>query len=84
MSLSRLDKFGTKFDKWAKGNKVDAKPSWKIVQLLSNQLGIKMNYHMAEDIFEEMSKSINEFKHLDYDKIGESGVQLKIKVNELV
>jgi hypothetical protein len=29
---------------------------------------------MAEDVFVEMGKSISEFKDLDYDAIGESGV----------
>lgn len=77
MMLSRLDKFGTKFDRWAEKNKHDAKSTWKILVLLANEMGGKMKFEMAEDVFEEMTKSIEAFKGLDYDKIGELGIQLK-------
>ncbi len=73
MSMSRLDKFGTKFDAWASGHRVEAKPSWEILSMLSQKLGGKMNYEMAEDIFDEIASSNNEFKSLDYDVLGENG-----------
>ncbi|HSD62395.1 MAG TPA: molybdopterin-dependent oxidoreductase [Ignavibacteriaceae bacterium] len=79
MELSRLDKFGTQFDRWAEKNKHDARSTWKILVMLANELGSKMKFEMAEDVFEEMSKTIEAFKGLDYDKIGETGVQLKVK-----
>jgi len=74
MSMSRLDKFGTKFDSWASGKKCDARSTWKILVSLSNAFGIKMKFNMAEDVFTEMSKTINEFKGLNYDDIGENGI----------
>ncbi len=79
MNMSRWDKFGTKFDRWMQGHKFNAKPSWKIISEISNQLGGKTKYEMAEDVFADISRSIDAFKGLDYDVIGELGVQLKIK-----
>lgn len=86
MSMSRLDKFGTKYDSWASGKRVNAKPSWRLLSLLSQKLGGKMNYQMAEDIFDDLVKSNKEFAGLDYDLIGEKGVQLESfkKVKETV
>jgi NADH-quinone oxidoreductase subunit G len=40
-------------------------------------MGNKLKFDMAEDVFEEMTKSIEAFKGLDYDDVGELGVQLK-------
>ncbi len=81
MSQSRLDKFGTRFDRWAQGNKRDAKSAWKIISSLSNTMGYKMKYNSGEDLFEEIAKSIQAFKGIDYDDIGESGSKLKIEVS---
>ncbi len=81
MEMSRLDKFGTRFDRWAKGNKHDARSTWKIIAGLSNALGNKMKFNMAEDVFEDMAKNIDAFKGLDYDVIGENGALVKNEVN---
>jgi NADH-quinone oxidoreductase subunit G len=82
MNMSRWDKFGTKFDRWNQGKKYNSKPAWKIISAISNQLGSKMKYEMAEEVFAEISRSVNAFKNLDYDKIGESGIQV-LKSGEL-
>jgi len=79
MEMSRWDKFGTKFDRWMQGRKFNSKPSWKILSLIFNQLGSKYKYNMAEEVFNDISNSVEEFRGLDYDIIGISGVQLKIK-----
>ncbi len=80
MAMSRLDRFGTKYDRWAKGNKRDAKSTWKIITVLANAMGQKFKYKMAEEVFDEISKSIDAFKGLDYDVIGELGAELKVKL----
>lgn len=80
MELSRLDKFGTKFDRWAEKNKRDAKSSWKIITVLANELGYKMKYNLAEEVFNDLAKVYEEFKGLDYDVVGESGAKLKMKM----
>ena len=77
MSMSRLDKFGTQYDSWASGNRVDAQPSWKLISMLSQKLGGKINYQTAEDVFDDLVKSNKEFSGLDYDLIGEKGTQLE-------
>ncbi len=77
MTMSRLDKFGTKFDRWAQGKHFDARSSWKIIAGLASAMGNKFKYQMAEDVFIEFANSNEAFKGLDYDQLGELGVQLK-------
>ena len=75
--MSRLDKFGTSFDRWARGTKHDAKATWKILTSLAGLLGHKMKFKMAEEVFEEIASSIEAFKGLTYDDLGEHGVKIK-------
>lgn len=77
MSMSRLDKFGTQYDRWASGHRIDAKPSWMLLSLLSQKLGGKMKYDTAEDVFDEITAKFDDFTGLDYDVIGEHGELLK-------
>ncbi len=82
MSMSRLDKFGTVYDRWAKKNKHDALSTWKIISLIALNLSGELKYNLAEDVFNDIAKSIKEFNGLDYDIIGELGAKLNIKVSE--
>lgn len=84
MSMSRLDKFGTKWDRWASGNKIDAIPTWKILTSLSKALGSKIKFSMAEEVFAEISNSIDSFNGLDYDVIGELGAKVKSDISNKV
>jgi len=77
MSMSRLDKFGTKFDKWAQSTKRDARPSWKILTGLAAALGTKYKYQIAEDVFEELASAVDAFRGINYDDIGEIGIKIK-------
>jgi len=77
MSMSRLDKFGTKWDRWASGKRMDSKPTWKILVSLSKVFGSKFKLSMAEEVFAEMTTSIDAFKGINYDDIGELGVKIK-------
>jgi len=77
MSLSRWDKFGTDFDSWGKAKKNDARPTWKIISGLANAFGTKYKFTMADEIFNEIAHTNPLFTGLDYDVIGENGVQLK-------
>lgn len=83
MSMSRLDKFGTKFDRWASGRQLDARSTWKILTGLSALMGYKYKYQMAEEVFAEISNTVDAFKGLNYDDLGESGTLIKTKRNEL-
>ncbi len=82
MTMSRWDKFGSQFDRWMQGHKYDSKPSWKILAQLGIQLGIKIKYQMAEEVFDDLAASADAFKGLDYDVIGDLGAEIKIKVKE--
>ena len=84
MSMSRLDKFGTKWDRWAAGKKIDARPTWQILALLLKAMGQKIKFNMAEEIFSDMSKSLEAFKGIDYDDIGELGIKVKIQISNNV
>jgi len=76
MEMSRWDKFGTKFDRWMQGEKIDAKPGWKIISLIGDQLGYKMKYDMAENVFAEIASAVKEFSGIDYDTIGTEGAKI--------
>ena len=80
MSMSRLDKFGTKWDRWASGKKIDAKSTWKILTSIAKSMGSKLKYNMAEEVFNEMAETLKEFKSIDYDDIGESGVKINSEI----
>jgi NADH-quinone oxidoreductase subunit G len=77
MSMSRLDKFGTQWDHWASGKKINAFSTWKILVSVSKALGGKFKYGMAEEIFNEMANTLEAFKGLDYDIISELGAKIK-------
>lgn len=74
LNMSRLDRFGTPYDKWATKNKRDVRESWRITQALGEQLGEKYHYGYTEDIFEEIANHVAEFAGMDYDSIGEQGL----------
>ncbi|MCU7511716.1 MAG: molybdopterin-dependent oxidoreductase [Ignavibacteria bacterium] len=78
MEMSRLDRFGTDFDKWAKKNRVDARASWKMLETVASLMGLKIKHSMAEEVFEDMASSLDCFRGLDYDAIGESGAKIKV------
>jgi NADH-quinone oxidoreductase subunit G len=84
MSMSRLDKFGTKWDRWASGKKINALPTWKILSTLSKAMGSKLKFNMAEEVFTEMANTIEAFKGLDYDVIGEQGSKIKSEIHNKV
>ncbi len=84
MVMSRLDKFGSQFDRWAKSNKRDARSTWKILVGLASTMGQKMKYNVAEDVFNDIAKNIKEFHSFDYDVVGEKGVKLNLPVAEKV
>jgi NADH-quinone oxidoreductase subunit G len=73
LHMSRLDRFGSPYDKWARGNKRDAREGWRFVELVANDLGINWKYLRTEEVFDEMAKLIPEFKGMSYESIGSLG-----------
>ena len=78
-AMSRLDRFGTQFDRWGKGTKHDARPTWKIVAGIASIMGAKYRYNTAEDVFNEIVSHVESFKGMTYRKIGSNGMMLKQK-----
>ncbi|MEO8168518.1 MAG: molybdopterin-dependent oxidoreductase, partial [bacterium] len=79
-AMSRLDKFGSQFnDRWAKGSKRDARPTWKIVAGIASLMGAKFRYNTAEEVFNEIAATVDGFKGMTYRKIGNKGMTLKKK-----
>ncbi len=80
---SRWDKFGTKFDRWAQGKKYDAKPSWKIINLLSGKFAKPFGFNISEDVFVELAGKTDTLKGIDYNDIGADGIKvIENKVSE--
>ncbi len=77
LHMSRLDRFGSPFDKWARGHKRDAREGWRFVQLVANELGLDWKYLYTEDIFEEIAELVPEFKGMSYDAIGNLGLPVQ-------
>jgi len=76
-AMSRLDKFGTTFDRWGRGTKRDARPNWRIIASIANSMGMKYRYNTAEDVFNEIASVIPGFKGMSYRKIGNRGMMMK-------
>lgn len=78
MALSRLDKHATQFDRWSnEENKIDAKPSWEILQDLAAHFGATWRYQSAREIFADIAKEIPAFNGLDYKKLGKFGAKIE-------
>jgi NADH-quinone oxidoreductase subunit G len=63
---------------------MDARPTWQILVSLIKVMGNKLKFNMAEEVFAEMSTSIEAFKGLDYDDVSELGVKIKTEISNKV
>lgn len=75
-AMSRLDKFGSHNDRWMRGARRDARPTWRILNNLASLLGAKWKYLTVEDVFNEMAAAIPSMKGMSYLKIGLQGMLL--------
>ncbi len=80
-AMSRLDKFGAHNDRWTKGAKRDARPSWRILASVAYALGAKWKYTSAEDVFNELAVQNDAFKGMSYMRLGLRGTMLKKKTD---
>jgi predicted molibdopterin-dependent oxidoreductase YjgC len=76
-AMSRLDKFGSQFDRWAKGAKRDARPPWRIIVGIALLMGGKFKYQTSEDVFGEIASHVDAFSGMSYRKLGNRGTLLK-------
>ena len=75
-SVSRLDKFASSNDRWARLKKRDARPTWRIILSVANAMGGKFKYNTAEEVFKEIASTVPSFKGLTHQKIGNQGALL--------
>jgi NADH-quinone oxidoreductase subunit G len=75
-AMSRLDRFGTQFDRWARGTRRDARPAWKVVAGLAGLMGTRYKVGTAEDVFNDLTQHVRSFKGLTYAKLGGKGALL--------
>jgi NADH-quinone oxidoreductase subunit G len=76
-NMSRLDKFGSAFDKWNKGPRRNVRSSWEIISAIGSLLGGKMRYQSTQKVFDELAQSIPSFKGMSHAKLGDRGALLK-------
>ncbi len=75
-NMSRLDNFGSAFDKWNKGQRRNVRSSWEIISAVANLLGGKIRFQSAQKVFDEVAQTNPSFKGLSYAKIGAKGAPL--------
>ncbi|MFA6457686.1 MAG: molybdopterin-dependent oxidoreductase [Bacteroidota bacterium] len=75
--MSRWDKFAAHNDKWGKGPRRDARPSWKIVASVAGVMGTKYKFNTVEEVFNDLCQKVEGFKGLSYLKVGKKGVMVK-------
>ncbi len=73
LHMSRLDRFGSPYDKWARSSKRDAREGWRLVQFVANALGMNWKYLHTEDVFDEIAELVPEFKGMSYETLGDLG-----------
>jgi NADH-quinone oxidoreductase subunit G len=76
LNMSRWDKFASHNDRWGKGPRRDARPSWRIIAALATVYGVKYRYQSAEDVFREITERVPSFKGLSYLALGSRGRRL--------
>lgn len=74
LNQSRLDKYGTQFDRWAQRKKIDAVESWHLTQMIGSEIGKKTDFRFTEDVFEAVAAKLPSLSGIDYDKLGNEGL----------
>jgi predicted molibdopterin-dependent oxidoreductase YjgC len=72
-NMSRWDKFAAHNDRWGRGSRRDARPSWRILAALAVVYGVKYRYQTAEDVFREITERVPTFKGMSYLAVGSRG-----------
>lgn len=73
-SMSRLDKFGAHNDRWTQGMRVNSRPGWKIIKQLAKAFGSNFPFDNSEEVFEELSNTVEGMNGYDYESVGSEGI----------
>lgn len=71
MKMSRWDKFGTQYDRWAQGERRNCRQNWSIVQGVANLLGGNWHFKSSEEVFDDIVKHVAPFKGMSYELLDE-------------
>ncbi len=71
MKLSRLDRFGAPNDRWTHQEMRNCRQSWRSIQGIAKNMGAEWDYGRSAQVFEDIEKNVESFKHMDYDKLEE-------------
>jgi NADH-quinone oxidoreductase subunit G len=74
LNQSRLDKYGTPFDRWAQGRKVDALESWRLAEMVASEAGKKTDHRYTEDVFDAAANKLSALSGLSYESLGTEGL----------
>lgn len=72
-AVSRLDKFGSHNDRWTRGTRFNARPTWKVITQIAKAMGNDFGYDNTEEVFDDMAAKVAEFNGLSYEVIGTHG-----------
>lgn len=73
-SMSRLDKFGAHNDRWTHGTRFNSRPGWKIIKQIAKAFGNDFAFENSEEVFEELSNTVEGMNGYDYDSVGHEGI----------
>ncbi len=73
-SMSRLDKFGAHNDRWTHGARSNSRPGWKIIKQLAKAFGSNFSFDNSEEVFEELSNTVEGMNGYDYESVGHEGI----------
>lgn len=86
MSLSRLDRYGTKFDNWISDeNRVDCIDAWQYLKHLAGHFNQDLEYSEPREIMHEIALTNSAFEGVSYESMDEgNGIVLnKFKETEV-
>ena len=85
MGLSRADRHGTPFDRWHnESHYINCKPSWEIIPLMLQNLGVENVFQGPKKIMQHISESNPAFFGATYEAMGLGGIQLSSVDMEVV
>lgn len=81
MSISRLDRFGTKFDNWVSDrNRIDCIPAWEFLVRTAYEMNIKLGFESSREIMDEASNTLPALNGVTYERMDEErGIKLDLK-----
>jgi NADH-quinone oxidoreductase subunit G len=75
-AMSRLDRFGTAYDRWGISERMHARPVWEIATQLAAALGAAWGFAHPEDVFTHLAAATSDLRGIGYDALAPRGIRL--------